>query len=70
MNDDDDDDDECGAVEGMIGKGIRSIRRSAPVPLCPTEIPNSLTLAIPRAAAVRSQRLRASAVSTTLQNRF
>jgi hypothetical protein len=50
---DDDDDDECGAVGGMrIGRGSRSTRRkSAPVPLCPPQIPHDLTWARTRAIA-------------------
>jgi hypothetical protein len=38
----DDDDDECGVVGGMrIGRGNRSTRRkSAPVTLCPPQIPH------------------------------
>jgi hypothetical protein len=52
------DDDECGAVEGMLGRGNRSTRRKpAPVPLCPRQIPHELTRARTRAAAVGSQLL-------------
>jgi hypothetical protein len=60
-DDDDDDDDECGAVGGVrIGRGNQSTRRKpAPVPLCPPQIPNDLTLARTRAAAVGSRRLTA-----------
>jgi hypothetical protein len=45
MIDDDDDDDECGAVDGTrIDRGNLSNRRkSAPVPLCPLQIPHDLT---------------------------
>jgi hypothetical protein len=40
------DDDECEAIGGMrIDKGNRSIwRKPAPVPFCPPEIPQDLTL--------------------------
>jgi hypothetical protein len=53
------DDAECGAVIGMrVGRGIRSTRRKpAPVPLCPPQIPDDLTWARSRAAAVGSRRL-------------
>jgi hypothetical protein len=39
-------DDECTAVGGMrIGRGNRStLRKPAPVPLCPPQIPEDLTL--------------------------
>jgi hypothetical protein len=52
-------DDECGAVSGMrIGRGNRSTRRkTAPVPLCPPQIPHGLTLAQIRAAAVGNRPL-------------
>jgi hypothetical protein len=52
-------DDECGAVIGMtIGRGNRSTRRkSAPVPLCPPQIPHHLTRPRTRAATVGSQRV-------------
>jgi hypothetical protein len=58
-------DDECGAIGGMrIGRGTRSIRRKpAPVPLYPLRIPDVLTWARTRAAAVRSQRLTARAMA-------
>jgi hypothetical protein len=41
------DDDECGAAgRTRIGRGNRSTRiKSAPVPLCPPQIPHDLTLA-------------------------
>jgi hypothetical protein len=54
-------DDDYGAVGGMrIGRGNRSNRRkSAPVPLCPPQIPHDLTWDRTRAAAVGSQRLTA-----------
>jgi hypothetical protein len=46
----------CGAAGGMSGKENPSIRRkSAPVPLCPPQIPHDLTRARIRAAAVESQ---------------
>jgi hypothetical protein len=49
-------DDRCGAFGGMrIGKGNRSTRRkSAPVPLCPQQIPHDLTWAGTRGAAIGS----------------
>jgi hypothetical protein len=52
-------DDESGAVGGMrIRRGNRSTRRkTAPVPLCPPQIPHDLTWTWTRAAAVRSRRL-------------
>jgi hypothetical protein len=40
------DDDECGAVNGIIGKGTQSTRRKpTPVPLCPQQISHNLTWA-------------------------
>jgi hypothetical protein len=53
------DDDDCGAIGGMrIGRGNRSTRRkTAPVQLCPPQIPHELTRAQPRPAAVGSRRL-------------
>jgi hypothetical protein len=43
-----------------IGRGNRSTRRkTAPVPLCPPQIPHDLTLARTRAATVGSRRLTA-----------
>jgi hypothetical protein len=53
------DDGDCGATGRMkIGRGNRSIRRKpAPVPLRPPQIPNDLTLARTRAAAVGNQGL-------------
>jgi hypothetical protein len=49
-----------GEIGGMkTGKGIRSTRRkSAPVPLCPTQIPHAARTQT-RTAAVGSQRLTA-----------
>jgi hypothetical protein len=59
------DDEECGAIGGIkIGKGNRSTRRkSATVPLCPSQILHVLTRARNRAAAVGSQRLTAWAMA-------
>jgi hypothetical protein len=58
---------ECwvGAVGGTrIGRGNRSSRRkSAPVPLCPPQIPRDLTWDRARAAAMGNQRLTASAIA-------
>jgi hypothetical protein len=58
-------DDECGAVGGMrIGRGNRSTgRKPAPAPLCPLQIPRDLAWDRIRAAAVRSQRLTAWAMT-------
>jgi hypothetical protein len=54
------DDGECGAVGGIIGSGNRSTRRKpAPVRLCPPQIPDYLTRARTRAAAVGRHRLTA-----------
>jgi hypothetical protein len=55
------DDDERGAIDGMrIGKGNRStLRKPAPMLLCPPQIPHDLTWARTRAAAVGSRRLTA-----------
>jgi hypothetical protein len=55
------DDDECGAVGGIrIGRGNRSTRRKpVPMSLFPSQIPNDVTFAGNRAAAVGSQRLTA-----------
>jgi hypothetical protein len=37
---------DCGAVNGMSGKGNRSVRRKpVPVPLCPPQISHDLTRA-------------------------
>jgi hypothetical protein len=54
MIDDDDDDDDCGEIDGMkIGRGNRNtLRKPAPVPLCPTQIPHDLTWARTHATAV------------------
>jgi hypothetical protein len=51
-------DDECVAVGGMrIGRGNLSTRRkTAPVPVCPSQIPHDLTWARTRVAAMRSRR--------------
>jgi hypothetical protein len=48
------DDDDCGSVGGMnISRGNRSTRRKhAPVPLCPPQIPHTLTWDRTRAAAM------------------
>jgi hypothetical protein len=48
-----------GEIDGMIGRGNRSIRRKlAPVPLCPPQTPHAARTRT-RAAAVGSQRLTA-----------
>jgi hypothetical protein len=48
-----------GEIGGMIGKGNRSTRRkSAPVPLCPPQIPHAARTRT-RTAGVGSQRLTA-----------
>jgi hypothetical protein len=54
-------DDECGAIGGMrIGRGNRcTLRKPAPVPLCPPQIPRDMTRAGTRAAAVGSRKLTA-----------
>jgi hypothetical protein len=41
------DEDDCGAIGGMkIGRGNRStLRKSAPAPLCPPQIPHDQTWA-------------------------
>jgi hypothetical protein len=53
-------DDECAADSGMLGMGNRSTqRKSAPVPLCPPQIPHDMTRVRTRAAAVGSQQLTA-----------
>jgi hypothetical protein len=58
------DDDECGPVSGMIRKGNRStLRKPAPVPLCPPQIPYAVTRALTLAASVGSQRLTARAMT-------
>jgi hypothetical protein len=50
------DNDECGEVGGMIGRGnIRTLRKPAPVPLCPSQIPRDVTRARIRTAVVGSQ---------------
>jgi hypothetical protein len=44
------DDDECGATDGLIGRGNRSTRRKpAQIPFCPPQIPHDLTRARPHA---------------------
>jgi hypothetical protein len=55
------DDGDCGTLGGMkIGRENRSTRRkSATVPLCPSQIPHDLTRVRTRAVAVGSQRLTA-----------
>jgi hypothetical protein len=52
---------DCGAISGMkIGKGNRStLRKPAPGPLCPPQIPLDQTPDRTRAAAVESRRLTA-----------
>jgi hypothetical protein len=52
-------DDDCGAISGMrIGRENRTTRRkTAPVPLCPPQIPHDLTRARTRVVAVGSRRL-------------
>jgi hypothetical protein len=70
------DNGECGAVGGMrIGRGSRSTwRKTAPVPLCPPQIPHDLTRARTRAAAVGIRWLTAWAIprpqSILLQLRY
>jgi hypothetical protein len=55
---------EDGEFGGMNGRGNRSTRRKpAPVPLCPPQIPLDQSRDWTRAAAVRSQRLTASAMA-------
>jgi hypothetical protein len=62
------DEGDCGAIGGMkIGRGKRSTRRKpAPAPLCPPQIPYDQTRARTLAAAVRSQRLTAWAMTGLL----
>jgi hypothetical protein len=52
---------DCGAIGGMnIGRGNRStLRKPAPAPLCPPQIPLDETRDRTRAAAVGTQRLTA-----------
>jgi hypothetical protein len=52
---------DCGAIGGMkVGRGNRStLRKPAPEPLCPPQIPHVQTQARTRATAVGSQRLTA-----------
>lgn len=58
------DDDECGAISGILGRGIRSTRRKfATVPLFPPQIPYGLAQARTRAAAVAIQRPAAHATA-------
>jgi hypothetical protein len=61
---------EYGAVGAMrISRGNRSTRRkSAPVLLCPLQIPHDLTWARTRAAAVGSRRLTAWAMAVSLSS--
>jgi hypothetical protein len=55
--------DECGSVAEMLGKGNRSTRRkSAPLPLCPPQIPHDMTRARPLAASAGSRLLTAKAM--------
>jgi hypothetical protein len=63
-----DDDEECGAVGGMrIGGGNRNTsKKTAPVPLYSPQTPHDLTWARTRAAAVRSRRLTALAMTQPL----
>jgi hypothetical protein len=50
----------CGRIGGKIGRGsLRARKGSAPVPLCPPQIPHGLTLARTRSAAIGSQWLTA-----------
>jgi hypothetical protein len=54
------DDDVCGAVGGMTDRGNRNTRRkSAPVPLCPPQIPYDLAQARTRVPSVGSLALTA-----------
>jgi hypothetical protein len=56
-DDDDDDDDECSAIGGMLGtRNTSTLRKPAPVPLCPPQIPHDLTRARTQAAAVGTAR--------------
>jgi hypothetical protein len=59
------DDGDCEAIRGMkIGRGNRSTReKPVAVPLCPPQIPQYLTRARTRAAAVGSQWLTAWAMA-------
>jgi hypothetical protein len=58
------DDDECGAFDGMNGRGNGiTLRRPAPVPLCPPRISHDLTRVRTRPSAVRSRRLVALAMT-------
>jgi hypothetical protein len=51
---------DCGGIGGMnLGRETSVLRKPAPVPLCPPEIPHDQTRARTRAAAVGSQRLSA-----------
>jgi hypothetical protein len=52
------DDDECGAVGEVSGRGNRNTRRKpAPLPFCPPQIPQDLTWARTRVAALGIRRL-------------
>jgi hypothetical protein len=54
--DDYNDYDECGAFDGMIGKGNRSTQRKlSPVPLCPPQNPHDLTELRTRATMMESR---------------
>jgi hypothetical protein len=48
--------DECGATDGMLGRGNQSTRKKlSPVPLCPPQILDDLTRARIQATMIRSQ---------------
>jgi hypothetical protein len=60
------DDGYCGAIGGIkIGRGNRSevLEETAPMLLCPPQIPHDLTRSQTRAAAVGSQQLTAWAIA-------
>jgi hypothetical protein len=59
------DEGDCGAIGGMrIGRGNQStLRKPAPAPLCPPQIPHDQTWARTRAAEVGSQRLTTGAMA-------
>jgi hypothetical protein len=60
---------EDGEFGGINGRGNRSTRRKpAPTPLCSPQIPLDQTRDWTRAAAVRSQRLTASAMARPAHN--
>jgi hypothetical protein len=63
------DDGDCGAVGGMKinrGKPKYSVRKPAPAPLCPPQIPHDQTRTLTWAAVLGSQRLTASAMARPL----